>query len=324
MPLATLNLHMKQLRIAADIMVTRLVTLTPQTDVFEGIARLLLANVTGAPVIDEHNNYHGVFSDRCCLNVLTTTAELAGRESITHGNWKARDVMAKNVVTVPPDMDSFDAIAMLLKRRISGAPVVDAGGQFLGIFSEKTSMDLLLGAAYEQLPTCQVRAFMDADFGRVIDEEKDLLTLARIFQETHYRRLPVLRDGRLVGQVSRRDVLKAAYPISQQGRLLAASGEDLLAGHRTRANPGSERVEDFMDEDARAIGEHTDLLQIAQIFRESQARRLPVVKNGKLVGLVSRRDLLCATNEVIRHAPQREKLLLYLSATVDRADAPIV
>jgi CBS domain-containing protein len=314
---------MRQLRVAHDIMVGRLVTLTPETDVFEGIARLLQANVTGAPVIDAHNNYHGVFSDRCCLNVLTKTVELAGIGAITHGNWLARDVMAKNLVTLTPDMDAFDAIAMLLKRRISGAPVVDSNGQFIGSFSEKTSMNLLLGAAYEQLPTCQVRAFMDTDFGRVIDEEKDLLALARMFEDTYYRRLPVLRDGKLVGQVSRRDVLKAAYPLSQQGRLLVPSGQDHLAEHRTRANPGSQQVEDFMDAHARAISEHADLLQIAQIFRETQHRRLPVVRNGKLLGLVSRRDLLHATNDVITHSPQREKTLLYLSATTDRADAPI-
>jgi CBS domain-containing protein len=314
---------MRQLRVAHDIMVSRLVTLTPETDVFEGIARLLQANVTGAPVIDAHNNYHGVFSDRCCLNVLTKTVELAGIGAITHGNWLARDVMAKNLVTLTPDMDAFDAIAMLLKRRISGAPVVDSNGQFIGSFSEKTSMNLLLGAAYEQLPTCQVRAFMDTDFGRVIDEEKDLLALARMFEDTYYRRLPVLRDGKLVGQVSRRDVLKAAYPLSQQGRLLVPSGQDHLAEHRTRANPGSQQVEDFMDAHARAISEHADLLQIAQIFRETQHRRLPVVRNGKLLGLVSRRDLPHATNDVITHSPQREKTLLYLSATTDRADAPI-
>lgn len=304
-------------------MVTRLVTLNPETDVFEGIARLLQANVTGAPVIDSHNNYHGVFSDRCCLSVLTATVESAGIQAITHGNWHAGDVMAKNLVTLTPDMDAFDAIAMLLKRRISGAPVVDSAGQLLGIFSEKTSMNLLLGAAYEQLPTCQVRAFMDTDLGRVIDEGKDLLALARMFQDTYYRRLPVLRDGKLVGQVSRRDVLKAAYPLSQQGRLLVPSGQDHLAEHRTRANPGSQQVEDFMDAHARAISEHADLLQIAQIFRETQHRRLPVVRHGKLLGLVSRRDLLQATNDVIAHSPQREKTLLYLSATTDRADAPI-
>lgn len=133
----------------------------------------------------------------------------------------AREIMATDLVTFTPEMEVIDAIGLLLKHEISGAPVVDADGNLVGIFSEKTAMRALLDAAYEQMPTTQLFAFMDVNV-RTISEETDLLSIAQIFRETPVRRLPVLREGRLVGQVSRRDVLRAAHEL----QAVAAPGRD--------------------------------------------------------------------------------------------------
>ena len=122
----------------------------------------------------------------------------------------ARDIMVTRLVTLSPGVDVYDAIGLLLKHRISGAPVIDDAGRYLGVFSEKCCMSVLLTAAYDGMPTSRIDPFIDTD-ARTINEETDLLTIAQIFLNTESRRLPVLRSGRLVGQVSRRDVLKAAH-----------------------------------------------------------------------------------------------------------------
>ena len=67
----------------------------------------------------------------------------------------------------------------------------------------------------------------------------------------------------------------------------------------------------------------TDLLTIAQIFRTTSYRRLPVLRDEKLVGQVSRRDVLQAAHQLQAIAPNRETALLYLSSLIDRNDAPI-
>lgn len=122
----------------------------------------------------------------------------------------ARDFMVKRVVTLRPEMDVIEAIQLLLRRRISGAPVVDSDGEYLGVFSEKCSMQVLLDAAYEQLPSSHVGAFLDSK-AMTIRDDAQLLSIAQAFLLSNYRRLPVLDDeGVLVGQVSRRDVLRAA------------------------------------------------------------------------------------------------------------------
>jgi len=133
---------------------------------------------------------------------------LVPRESVL-----AKDIMVTKLVTLTADMDALEAMRKLLQHRVSGAPVVDDEGNYLGVFSEKNAMRFLLDLAYEQLPSSQVGTFMDTSMKRTIGEETDLLTIAQFFLNTEYRRLPVLRGTKLVGQISRRDVLQAALKV---------------------------------------------------------------------------------------------------------------
>ena len=137
-------------------------------------------------------------------------------------NITARDCMTEDLVTLHPDTDLVEAVAVLLAHEISGAPVVDDDGQYLGVFSEKSALHAVMDAAYEQLPTSKVRAFTDTK-AQTIEPDTHLLTIAQIFVMTPYRRLPVLdAEGKLVGQVSRRDVLRAALDMLQD----VSSGEE--------------------------------------------------------------------------------------------------
>ena len=313
---------MKRVRIAKDIMVTKLVTITPETDVFEAVSNLLKYNLTGAPVIDEKGHYVAVFSERPCLSVMMAAWHAAGADALRTANLpKAGDVMAKNLVTLTPDADVFDAIALLLQRRISGAPVLDRSRRFLGVFSEHASMTVLLDAAYQQMPTSRVRSFIDPDRKRIITEDVGLLDVAQKFLDTQYRRLPVLRGETLVGQISRRDVLRAAQATSGPRSRLEAWREWMTGAASARASE-STQVAAYMDTSAPTVSEDTDLLRIAQIFRKTSARRVPVVQDGHLTGQISRRDLLYAINDLIAHSPKRENPLLYLSS-LDHAGPPI-
>ena len=311
---------MKRPRVAADIMVTRLLKLLPEANVFEGVARLLKDNVTGAPVVDRSGTYLGIFSERCCLGVLMAAARTAGVGPSAQLP-PARDVMSTQLLTFTPEVDAFEAIGLLLERRISGASVVDEERRFLGIFSENTSMTVLLNAAHQQLPGGTVGAFLDPDRGRIVDEDKDLLALTQMFLETIYRRLPVLRDGKLVGQISRRDVLRVAYSLSAS----RSSWPDLWRSWFGEPNRSaeSEQVSNYMDVSAPTISEGTDVLGMAQNFRLTSARRLPVIKDGKLLGQVSRRDLLQSIHDLMDvSSGRRENSLLYLSS-LDRDDTSV-
>jgi len=123
-------------------------------------------------------------------------------------NTCARDMMVSNLITLSPQMDALEALDVLLRHRISGAPVVDSDKRFLGTFSEKSCIRFVVDTAYEQMPSNNVMNFVDTH-PPVIDVETDLLTIAQTFLDASCRRLPVLdAQGRLIGQISRRDVMR--------------------------------------------------------------------------------------------------------------------
>lgn len=299
---------MERLPVAADIMVRRVLTLPPEAGVLGAVRTMLDSRITGAPVLDASGGYLGVFSEKCAMDSLLQAAPLyEGVRPLPR--LRARDFMHTHLLRLTPEMNAIEAIDLLLEHRISGAPVVDREGKFLGIFSEKTSMSVLLGAAYYGLPDASVEAFMDVDPGRVItDEEMDLLDVAKIFVETPYRRLLVLRDDRVAGLIGRRDVLGAAMRLARDFPGYLGALED-GQGYSVGA---------AMDCHARTIGPDLDILRIAMIFQETPYRRLPVLEGRSLSGLVSRRDLLAGTRDILNpKVARREASLLYLSAIND-------
>jgi CBS domain-containing protein len=124
-----------------------------------------------------------------------------------------REFMVTNVVTLRPDMPIREAIDILLKHRISGAPVVDAAGHLLGTLSEKDCLRVFANAAFYHTDPGEVEDYMTRDVC-TIDPEADLFRAADIFLKNSFRRLPVVENGRLVGQISRRDVLNASRRIA--------------------------------------------------------------------------------------------------------------
>lgn len=304
--------------LASDIMVTKLVTMLPDTEVAEAIRLLVKHSISGAPVAEEDGRYLGVFSEKCCMKLFEVIARFAKQQQVALPTLPdARQIMSTKLVTLSPDTDVVQAIGNLLDHRISGAPVIEPDGRFLGVFSEKTSMSVLVQAAYEQLPSTEVAAFMDTDLERTILEDVSFLDCARMFRETPYRRLPVLRDGKLVGLISRRDVLRNANELASmipEGKVtLKAIAENRPADQG--ADPiVFDRVRHFLDLEAETITEDRDLLAIAKEFFHTPYRRFPVLRDGKLVGQVSRRDVLLATHQLMKITPQREPSTLYLSA----------
>jgi CBS domain-containing protein len=141
----------------------------------------------------------------------------------------ARDLMTRDVVSVTADMPMRKIAALLVARRISGVPVIDGGGAPIGIVSEgdligrrETECEaredwwLTLLAEGEDLspdflaslnyPTA--RDLMSAPV-ITIREEASLGEIAKLLTTHDIKRVPVVRDGRVVGIVSRADLVRA-------------------------------------------------------------------------------------------------------------------
>ena len=119
-----------------------------------------------------------------------------------------KDIMAKKLLTFTPETKVVAAIKSLVEHKYSGAPVVDGSGNLVGILSEMDCLETIIQTSYYSDTGGCVGDFMSTKLVTV-NHEMGIVNLAQFFQKEHYRRLPVVENGKLVGQVSRRDVLKA-------------------------------------------------------------------------------------------------------------------
>ena len=124
-----------------------------------------------------------------------------------------RDYMSGRLVTFKPDMDVLDAIHELTQNRIAGAPVVNDQGELIGMLSETDCLKVALNAGYYGDWGGPVADFMTHNV-ETIDADMNIVDLAQRFLDSGYRRFPVLRNNRLVGQISRLDVLRALGQIA--------------------------------------------------------------------------------------------------------------
>jgi CBS domain-containing protein len=120
----------------------------------------------------------------------------------------ARDYMTKNPFVLKPDTDVFEAIRQFIERKITGVPVVDESGQLVGLFSELDCMKAVATASYfEEMPG-KIGDLMTTEFQRV-SPTISIVELAELFSQAALRQFPVVEGEKLVGIISRVDVLKA-------------------------------------------------------------------------------------------------------------------
>lgn len=118
------------------------------------------------------------------------------------------DYMATDLVTFTPADDIIDAMRVLLETHYSGAPVLDQDGQLVGVLSKKDCLAIVYNTAYHQDWGGRVEQYMSRKV-ETIDADCGILEVAEKFLKSSFRRFPVLREGRLVGQISRYDILRA-------------------------------------------------------------------------------------------------------------------
>jgi CBS domain-containing protein len=150
---------------------------------------------------------------------------------------KAVEIMTRNPVTVGPEASIMKAVGLMLQRRISGLPVVDRGGALVGIVTEgdllrRTEtgtqrhrprwLEFLIGPGHladEYVQACgrKIHEVMTQNVV-TIAEDTPMDEIVHIIESRRIRRLPVLREGRLVGIVSRANLVRALASLARETR----------------------------------------------------------------------------------------------------------
>jgi CBS domain-containing protein len=117
---------------------------------------------------------------------------------------KAKDIMTKNVISVKKETPIFEALEILAANNITGIPVVRQDMILVGVLSEKDALRLVY--AQEDAGGKTVDDFMTQPAIH-FDENESFLDICDCLVTNHFRRIPVTSQGKLVGIISRRDVI---------------------------------------------------------------------------------------------------------------------
>lgn len=253
---------------------------------------------------------------------------------------RAGDIMQCGVVSVGQDESVYTAIGMLVEKRLSGLPVINHG-ELAGIISEKDILSLLHESDHVM---GQVRDYMTTEVV-CFDIENTLEEIGFSLINNNFRRVGILREGKLCGVISRSDLIqhyvstrkKTSAEVgdnaSQRGvlardvmkcGLLTVSKEtslheaaDILSSRRVTGLPVvdsgmhlqgivSEKdilrtlfvspqtgllVNDIMTEDVVSFSHQDSLYEICDCLIHNDFRRVPILDNGRLVGIISRADI---------------------------------
>lgn len=118
--------------------------------------------------------------------------------------FQAKTLMKTQVTMVTRTTDIYEAIRIMVDGHVTGLPVVGDDGTLVGVITEKDVLKLLINSedqpgAVEDYMTHDVLAFEETD---------SLVDIAECFLEKNIRRVPIVRDGKVVGIISRRDIVR--------------------------------------------------------------------------------------------------------------------
>ena len=130
----------------------------------------------------------------------------------------AQDYMTDQPLTVKADTDIFNVIDMLILHKVSGATVIDDENNVVGVISEVDCLRAILNSAYHSEKVGgKVSEYMTKEV-ESLTRDMDIVAVAQKMLDSKRRRIPVVENGKFVGQLSIRSILRAVKNFESGGR----------------------------------------------------------------------------------------------------------
>lgn len=127
--------------------------------------------------------------------------------------FKAHEIMTKAVICAYPETPIYDAIRLLSHRKLTGLPVVNAELDLVGLLSEKDVLNIM--KASDDHCENTVSDYMTEEVVS-FDVNDNLVDLCDCLTENHFRRVPITKDAKLMGIVSRSNLIDAILKLKHQ------------------------------------------------------------------------------------------------------------
>lgn len=236
---------------------------------------------------------------------------------------KAADVMTRDVVTVKADAPIAEAVRLMLDRRISGLPVVDAAGRLIGIVTEGDFLrraetgtekrrprwvEFLVGPGrlaedYVRTHARKVAEVMTAKVATA-NKDADVTDIVRLMEQRRIKRVPIVEDDRIVGLVSRADLLHALGRLMAQAP--AAPADDAALRERILAEFERQNWVPLAGIDVKVSGGEVVLSGAITDERERQALRVAVENIAGVKAVHDRLAWVEPTSGWVMDAPDDE------------------
>ncbi|MCZ7384185.1 MAG: CBS domain-containing protein [Candidatus Methanoperedens sp.] len=220
------------------------------------------------PVLDNKNRVVGVLNEKELLNIYSTKSNVTVEGFISEFPF------------VYPDMDVMQAARLMIEAGVGRAPVLKSG-QDMTLAGILSMVDIFRNLDLDKIPSKKISDVMTTDV-KTCSPKDNVAKVWLNMKETGFSGLPVVRNGELIGMVTRRNIINAGYARIER--------ED-EQGTRSSMSPPVEKI---MSTPAYSLTPETSLKDAVQAFRKLDVGRLSVVNGGKLAGIVDRSDIIKA------------------------------
>ncbi len=220
------------------------------------------------PVIDSKKRVVGILTEKELLNIYSTKSNVTVQG------------FTSEFPFVYPEMDMMEAAKLMIEAEMGRVPVLRSG-QDMTLAGILSVVDIFRNLKPEKIPQKKLHEIMTTNV-MTFSPKDNIAKVWMNMKETGFSGFPVLKNGELVGMVTRRNIINAGYARIER--------ED-NQGTKSTMSPAVEKV---MSTPAYSLSSETMLAEAIQAFLKLDVGRISVTNDGKLVGIVDRNDIIKA------------------------------
>ncbi len=255
-----------------NLMSEDLITIDKDQNLSDALKLLRKHNVSRLPVIN-NKELVGIISERDIANKLGSSKY----ESMPASRLHVSSVMVKDVFTVSKTMQLDEVAKIMLEKGIGSLPIVDDDDKMIGIVSKADFVTLAVGIAFDKIT---VKEIMSDDLISVSPSER-LVHARRQMIEFKVGRLPVIEEGKLVGMLTSKDLMRAFIDFRKK-----------VPEKYQKSQIKEVLVEDIMSSNPIFTSKQTNISEVAKIMMDTGFNGLPVVEDDDVVGIITQTDIL--------------------------------